>query len=276
MLWYIGSTVNNGGLAVGVNPDGSMFCYITDGDNSFVSPSGTFTFGNRHEVEILVTQFNGSGTATVKLDGVAVPGLTSIVPTDISGTPFKLVDGSTIHTVWAGGGSQIGIGTTPIVVDSTYAIDTSGSFCNALLGPCISIPYIPSGVGNASGFSVFGESFGWQALAVIPPAGDTSYIYSATPTTQESCATTGPADITAVYGLSVIANQRQDTAGGGRTTSLGVGNGSSQIYGSLYGTWPLGTTYKTNTTPFSFNPFTSVAWALADLTTLEVSAKVAS
>lgn len=280
-LYAIGSSGSSnfaGALLLQLGADGSLQCWIAGQIGTFFSsPSGTFTFGSRHEVEMIISSFSSTASVTVKLDGVAVTGLTSMA---FNLTAY-LPDGPTIHSIAFGGSNAFFTGgtvtSTPIVCDSIYAIDTTGSApCNALLGPCISIPYIPSGVGHVSGFSVFGESFGWQALAVIPPAGDTSYIYSATPTTQESCALTGPSDITAVYGLSVIANQRQDTAGGGRTTSLGIGNGSSQNYPTFFGTWPLGTSYKTNTTPISSNPFTSAPWALADLSTLEVAVKVAS
>ena len=79
--------------------------------------------------------------------------------------------------------------------------------------------------------------------------------------------------ISGVYGICVIADQRQDTSGGGRTIELGVGDGSTRQYGSA---WGLGTTYAMNTTPFSFNPITSSAWTLGDLTTLQVAARLAS
>lgn len=272
ILIAIGGPSGTGILTIGVNSDGSMFVGITSG-TFFTSASGTFTFGNRHEVEILVTEFNSSGTCTVYLDGVAIGPLTAVQPRDVGGNILALQDGGTIHTV--GIGALLGI--TPdsplTVVDSTYVFDTSGSHCNAPVGPAISVPMIPNGVGQNSQWTPNGAGAGWECISEIPPDGDTTYISDNTPGDEESTTLSPPSGISGVYAVSVISDQRQDTSGGGRTIQLGLGNGTTRSYGSA---WGLGTTYKMNTTAFSSNPFTSAAWLLADMSTLQAAAKLAS
>lgn len=271
ILYSIGGTIGSSVLLVGINPDGSMFCEITSG-TVFTSASGTFTFGNRHEVEILVTEFNGSGHVTIYLDGVAVANLTSVQPANGSSQILGLADGSTIHTVGCGGF----LGQTQsqsLVMDSTYAFDTSGSFCNAPVGPAISVIMIPNATGQNSAWTPNGAANGWQCINDIPPDGDTTYISDNTPNDEESVNLTPPSGITGVYAVSVIADQRQDTAGGGRTIQLGLGDGSTRSYGTA---WGLGTTYRMNTTSFSSNPFTSSAWVLADMAALQSAVKLAS
>ena len=275
-LMLIGSNVNTGGLAVCVSADGSMQVTVLYGSyTNYSSASGVFTFGNRHEVEIKISTFAGTNAVTVYLDGAAVAGLTAI---DVANL-LNLPDGSTIHSVLVGGSLGIvaggsGATGTPVVVDSTYANDTTGSApCNGPLGPCISIPMFTAGVGQESAWTPNGATPGWNCLHEVPPDGDTTYISDSNPGDEEACTLTAPFGISGVYGVSVISDQRQDTGGGGRTIELGVGNGTTRSYGSA---WPLGTTYKMNTTPFSTNPLTSAPWVLADLSTLQVAAKLAS
>lgn len=270
-LMHVGSSSSLNALVLAVNADGSMALYIIDGTNSFTSASGVFTFGSRHEVEIKVTEFNSSGTVTVYLDGVAVSTLTNVQPRNISGTILALNDGSTIHSVGIGGGLQGGLSSTLIVNDSFYAMDTTGSFCNAPVGPAISVPMFPDGVGQDSAWTPVGATPGWNCIHEVPPDGDATYISSATANQEEACTLSAATGISGVYGVSIIADQRQDTSGGGRTTEIGIGNGTTRSYGTA---WGLGTSYVMNTTPFSSNPFTAAAWALADLSTLQIAAKL--
>jgi hypothetical protein len=269
----IGSNGSLNALVVGVNADGSVTVYIIDGTNSFTSASGVFTFGNRHEVEIEITEFNSSGTVTVYLDGVPIGPLTGVQPRNISGTILALNDGATIHSVGIGGGFQGGLTSTPIVCDSFYAMDTTGAYCNAPVGPAISVPMFPNGVGQESAWTPVGATPGWNCIHEVPPDGDTTYISSSTVNQEEACTLSAASGISGVYGVCVISDQRQDTSGGGRTVELGIGNGTTRSYGTA---WGLGTTYVMNTTAFSSNPFTSAPWALADLSTLQVAAKLAS
>jgi len=264
----IGGT--SGLIYLQVSTDGSLqvVSVISAHQTTKSSASGVFTFGNRHEVELAISAFSNSGTVTVYLDGVAVPGLTAVSMGNLS----SMDDGSTIHSVNMGFVNNF-LQTTLIVIDSTYALDTTGSFCNAPLGPAISVPMIPNGVGQESQWTANGASLGWQCISEVPPDDDTTYISSSTPNQEETAALTTPAGISGVYGVTVLGDQRQDTSGGGRTIDLGLGNGSTRSYGSAFG---LGTTYKTNAQPFSSNPFTSAAWLLADMTALEVAAKLAS
>lgn len=266
--------IGNAGVTLRVSVDGSMQL-TTDigGSNSYSSASGTFTFGNRHEVELEISSFAASNSCTVYLDGVAVAGLTGVQLSHLTG----LNDGSTIHTVAMGGGISEG-SATAVVMDSTYVLDTSGSApCNGPLGPCISVVMIPNAPGQFSAWTPNGASLGWECISEVPPDNDTTFISSAVSGTQEACELSPPVPtITAVYGLSVISDQRQTQAGGGRTIALGVGNGSSTHSPSTYGTWGLGTVYKMNTTPLSSNPFNGLPWALVDLATLQVYAEVAS
>jgi hypothetical protein len=272
-----GSGNFNGGVILQVSNDGSMQLSVAGSfpPTGASSPSGVFTFGARHEVELKISSFAATNSCTVYLDGVAVTNLTGLQLTGLTTTP----DGSTVHSVLVGGSTATGAfsgnppSQTTIVCDSVYACDTLGSFFNAPQGPCISIPYIPSGVGNKSQWTPNGAATGWQCLENVPPD-STEYINDNTVGHEEAVALTGPADITAVYGVSVIATQRQDTGGGGRVNALGVGNGSSQNYSSAFALWALGTTYKTNTAPYGFNPITGVAWTLGDLTTVQAAVKV--
>lgn len=266
-LYSIGGTGGVTALMVLLGSDGSLQLQITD-EAPIASASGVFTFGSRHEVEVLVSEFSSGGVVTVELDGVAVAGLTAVA----TGSLAALNDGANIHTVAIGGASPAGAPTT-IVLDSAYVMDTTGSFDNAPVGPAISVPMFPNGVGNASAWTPNGASLGWECIHEVPPDGDTTYISSDTPSQQEACTLSPPASITGVYGLTVFSDQRQDTEGGGRTVELGIGNGSTQVYGSAFG---LGTTYAMQSTAFSSNPFASRAWTLADMSTLQVAANVAS
>jgi hypothetical protein len=259
-----------GGIRVQVSTDGSLQL-VTLIDGSIItksSASGVFTFGNRHEVEMVISAFSNSGTVTARLDGVAIPGLTAVGMGNLS----HMQDGSTVHSV-AMGFVNRAQQTTIIVVDSVYALDTTGSFDNAPLGPAISVPMFPNGVGQESQWTANGAGLGWQCLHEVPPDDDTTYISSNTPNQEETTTLSPPVGITGIYGVTVFGDQRQDTSGGGRTIDLGLGNGSVRFYGSAFG---LGTTYRTNATPWSSNPFTSIAWALADATGLEVAAKLAT
>jgi hypothetical protein len=154
-------------------------------------------------------------------------------------------------------------------------MDTTGSFDNAPVGVAISIPYTPLGAGNKTQWAVTGAANGYQALQNIP-ANSSEYISSNTVGQEETVTLTNlfSISLSAVYGVSVGASQEEDTPGGGRSTTLGVGNGTTQNYGTIYNDWPLGTTYAYNVTPFSSNPFTSVAWQPTDLTTLECAVKL--
>lgn len=267
-IYCIGGNGNDPSLLLQVSADGSIQIFIPGG-TVYSSPSGTLTFGNRHEIEITVSAFSTSGTVSVDLDGVAVTGLTAIAVANLA----SLNDGGTIHTVLVGGGQLGSWSATPIIVDSTYAMDTTGSFCNAAVGPAISVPMIPNAPGQESAWTPSGAALGWECISEIPPDGDTTYISSDTPTQEEACALSAPVGISGVYGVSVISDQRQDTSGGGRTIELGLGNGTTRSYGSA---WGLGTTYAMNTTPFSENPFTSSAWTLGAMTGLQVAAQLAS
>ena len=266
-LYAIGGNGANTTLMLLLGADGSLQLQITD-EAPIASASGVFTFGNRHEVEVKVSAFSTSGTVTVYLDGAAVTGLTAVATGSLAG----LADGATIHTVQVGG-CQVGGSATTIIVDSTYALDTTGSYDNAPLGPCLSAPMVPNAPGNASAWTPNGAALGWECISNIPAKGDAEYISSSTSGQQETCALSVPSYLTGVYGVNVICDQRQDSAGGGRTTELGIGNGSTESYGSA---WGLGTTYAMNSTAFSSNPFTSTGWALADLSTLQVAVKCAS
>jgi len=259
-------------LVVQVASDGSMQVGVVEG-TYYSSPSGTFTFGNRHEIELKISEFSSTASVTLYLDGVSVSGLTSLA-FNLSAMP----DGATIHSVAVGGSNAVNnMVDAPtaraIVCDSFYAFDTSGSFCNAPVGPAISVPMIPNAPGQESAWTPNGASLGWECISEIPPDGDTTYISSSTPTQEEACALSAPSGISGVYCVSVISDQRQDTSGGGRTIELGLGNGTTRSYGSA---WGLGTTYKMNTTAFSENPFTSSAWTLAAMTGLQVAADLAS
>ena len=274
-LFQIGGTNVSNVVLLALSPDGSMQLGIAAHNASFFSsPSGTFTFGNRHEVELLISSFASSNSTTVYLDGVPVAGLTAVTLIDLT----TLTDGNTIHSVLVGGGPASspagGPQSTPMVIDSTYVLDTTGDApCNAALGPAISVPMIPNAPGNSSQWTPNGASLGWECISEIPPDGDTTYISDDTLNHLETCELSPPVGITGVYAVSVIADQRQDTAGGGRTTVLGLGNGSVEFFGSA---WGLGTTYKMNTTAFSFNPFTDDPWTLGAMSTLQVAVQVAS
>ncbi len=278
-LYSIGSNLGlTAVISLVLGADGSLQIVSTSGSGNPTvlasSASGTFTFGNRHEVEFIISAFSSSGTATVNLDGVPVTNLITVAVSNLA----SLQDGATIHSVLAGCTNQevssgFAAESTPIVMDSTYAFDTSGSFCNAPVGPAISVPMIPNGVGQESSWAPNGAALGWECISEIPPDGDTTYISSDTPTQEEACALSAPVGISGVYCVSVIGDQRQDTSGGGRTIELGLGNGTTRSY---VGAWGLGTTYKMNTTPFSENPFTSSAWTLGAMTGLQVAALLAS
>lgn len=266
-LYAIGSSGGGKALNLLVGADGSMQLLITGG-SPISSASGIFTFGNRHEVELEVSSFSNSGTVSVILDGVAVTALTAVS----TGSLTQLNDGATIHTV-AVGGAGLGGTTTGILVDSIYALDTTGSFCNAPLGPCISGPLIPNGIGQESQWTANGAALGWECISEIPPDNDTTYISSNTANQEETAAVSVPSYLTGVYGITIIGDMRQDTSGGGRTIELGWGNGTSRVYGSAFG---LGTSYVANSQPFSSNGIASRAWNLSDLSSFQVAAKLAS
>lgn len=265
-----GIGTGNYSTQVGVSNDGSLQ-FFTYGQAQHSSASGVFSFGTRHEIEVKISSFAAAGVVTLYLDGVAVTGLTAI------NLPFLVnaQDGATIHTVCVGGSSYGGFAGSTQLVDSVYAMDTSGAIDNAPVGVAISIPYTPLGAGNKTQWAVTGAANGYQALQNIP-ANSSEYISSGTPGQEETVTLTNLLGITlsSVYGVCIGASQEEDTPGGGRSTTLGVGNGTTQNYGTIYNDWPLGTTYAYNATPFSENPFTATNWAPVDLATLEAAVKL--
>lgn len=142
------------------------------------------------------------------------------------------------------------------------------------LGPQIVNTTLPAGTGQFSSWAQFPVSTtsagNYTFVNVIPPNGDTAYLYTASPGAKDAYLLAplviSPSTITAVKSVSSIYQ-----TGTTRTYAIGIGNGVTQSFGGTL--TPGGTTsasYAYTSSVFITNPFTSAAWAVGDLNTLQV------
>jgi hypothetical protein len=122
-------------------------------------------------------------------------------------------------------------------------------------------------------FTPFGMGANWECVSIIPPPGDTDYVYGSVVGTTDAYALGTISGLSQLNGVMTLANARQTVAGGGRTLNVGIGNGTTQNY-----TQPqsLTTTYTMLNAVYNTNPFTASPWALGDLTTLQAAIQIAS
>jgi hypothetical protein len=168
-----------------------------------------------------------------------------------------------------------GYATETTYFDDLYLCDSSGSAHNTgPIGDKKIVIMIPNGAGNETQFSVVGESDNWQAVSQNPPLYDSAYVSSTTIGDEDTYTLSTPATaFTAVDAIAVTVLARKDDAGD-RTISAGIGNGTTQAYGTAYG---LGADYTYAQTIFDGeNPLTSAAFTPTDLTTLEAALKIES
>jgi hypothetical protein len=153
-----------------------------------------------------------------------------------------------------------------------YIRDTTGSYANTNFGNGKVILLTPNAAGRVTNFTPVGQPANWQNAAEIPPQGDSDYNYSAAVGAEDCYKLSAPGTNATVGGVQVFASARMDTVNP-RGIELGIGNGTTENFGSPYG---LTQTYAGYTSQFSNNPFTGVGWFNVDLTTLQAAVEVYS
>jgi hypothetical protein len=258
---------NNGSapiVGVGVNSVGAMQGYQNEGfdepsaafgtsANALVTP-GTWYYYEYH--------FNlSAGTLVARLNGVEVMNLT--------GLTFAATAVNQMHALAPING--------PTMIDDLYLIDPSQSPPNVwdqapsdFLGDIRVATVYVSGPGRLTEFTPTPSSdANWLAVSDAIPDDDATYVSSNTVGATDAYAVAAPA-VDTILGVQVVALMEKDSAGT-RIVELGVGNGTTEAYGS---DTSLAGTYGYTTLPFAQNPLTSAPWLAADLSELQLAVKV--
>lgn len=228
---------------------------------AYASPSGLFTFGVRHRLELQISDV-GSTNATISayLDGQLACSGTYNVQSAIGTYPatlaqFQMTGGSTS------------------TLDSFYCLDsTGGAPNNAPLLQWIVGLERPASNGTYTAWTPSSGSL-YASVNNIPAGGDALYAADQNSGDRMSANMNSAITWQTVFGVSVVTSARQENAGGGRSLAAGVLQSGSDSYGSTIG---LSTSYAVNLTEFSKNPNTSANWTVGDLAATQVVLKVAS
>jgi hypothetical protein len=246
-LFVIGQ-IGNFGQQFNVNSNGSL-SYAGLSTASGVVPIN----GMRSFIEMYLDPIQStSATCTIYVNGVQVAtGTVNALP-DVA-MPLTYIQ-------WGpyGGGTM--------TLDSFYLCDTTTAHNNNVLGPGVSLPYVPSANGHYTAWTPSSGSL-YQCVNQIPPPGDTQYAYAASGPTKMSFVMSGSSLTSVAFGTAQL-NMRQDAAG---TTTVAAGISSSSgtdSYGSAVG---LTQNYASYSTSFNINPVTATAWAVTDPTTYQLS-----
>lgn len=262
--WYLNSgSVPNTDIWGFYDNLGNTLCDIritTTGQLAFSVPGGATTYSSAGIISAktwayieadVVFSASTSGSFTLRYNGVTV------------------LTASSVNTASNGNGcSGAGPSTgTNCFYDDVYMLNST-SPNNAFFGDTKIIALMPNGNGRVNGWTRFGGSASGNYTAVneIPPDGDTSYVYTATPTTEDCYTIQSLSNVSTVVAVQLSAYARKDDTPS-RVLGLGVGNGSTESFPGS-GT-SLNTSYSYVLLPLDVNPLTTSAWAVADFTTLQ-------
>jgi len=268
-IWWA-NVGGSGGVQYNVNAAGAINVFI-HGVASATSASGLFRFGQRNYCELYIssiwignsgppnfTPWAGIVTATAWLNGIQV--------VTVSTYPNNICFDSSIFTFTD---LELNFNPAPQQVGSVYVLDNTGSYDNTQRGDNVVGFLGPSGAGHETGWTPNGAAANWQCVSDNPPDDDTTYVSSSTVGQKDMYTLASvPANIASLTGgVQIVTDVRQDAAGT-RQVTPGMSNGSSDDFTGA----PVAptTSYAIYTTPYSSNPFTSSAWALGDLASLQV------
>jgi hypothetical protein len=223
----------------------------------FSSP-GAFTFNTRQYVEFAYQYVTGTNISVVLyVNGTLVAG--NNIPASFQ---------TTGQVYWGDLNDQFG---GDIQFGTFYVNDSTTSFCNTVLGNTYMNLYLPNAEGRVDTWTPFGDSPNYNCVNNAPPLGDGQYNYTSTVNNADCYAIPAPpGTLSSIKGVVSMANIRMDVAGS-RSVAVGLGNGSTESYGSGNALTTSYTTYRQN---FSSNPFTSAAWLTTDINTLQAAVKV--
>jgi len=209
-------------------------------------------------VEAQITFSNGgTGSATIRLNGVNV-----------------LVQAS-INTAANGNGcTSVGpANNSNNFYDDIYVLNTTAPN-NTFFGDIKVFPLYPAGNGRVDGWTRQGGTGAgnWTAVNDVPPDGDASYVYTATPGTEDCYTLTAISNIQTVKAVQLSAYARKDDTPS-RVVSLGIGDGTNEFYDA--GT-SLNTTYTYILRQLDTDPVTSAAWVAANLASRQGCIKLIS
>jgi hypothetical protein len=121
-----------------------------------------------HQLEVKITIDNTYGEVLVKIDGVTLINIlgTVEVPVDTQATANSYIDGFQLNCY----GPNALMGISDIIV-----MDTTGSYCNDLLGARMVGQEPPIGAGTYSQFTPSDSISNYEAVDEIPPNDDTDY-----------------------------------------------------------------------------------------------------
>jgi hypothetical protein len=216
---------------------------------SVASAAATYQFnGIRQFVEVYVGGIGSSQTAKVQYEGTVAGTGTG---TTYSGSNFS-------NFLWL---ADANVASSP-TIDSLYMLDLTGSARNNMLGKRVVVLQISASSGQYSQFTPQGAATNWQALASIPAAGDSIYTADDNPGDQVAVGLSSPGGLSSVDFVMQRASARQEVASGGRTIALGIGNGTTIIYGA---TQNLPVNYTGLNQVWDKDPTTGVDWVLGNL-----------
>jgi hypothetical protein len=248
---------------LGISATG-QFQYGTSG-HTYSSASGLISSQAWCYLECQVTFSNTtSGSVTLRVNGQTVVTQASVT-TASSGAACSAIEIVT-------GGSYFSSGSTNYY-DDLYVLNTTAPN-NTFLGDVKILPLYPVGNGRVSGFSRFGgtTSGNYTAVNEVPPDGDASYVYTATPGTTDAYTITTLSNVTTIKAVQLSAYARKDDTPS-RVLSLGVGNGTTESFDAGSS---LNTSYTYVLRQLDTNPLTSAAWAVGDFTTLQLAQQLIS
>ena len=251
------------GIQGTLSVDGTGALKYISGSNTYASSAGSIPQQSWQRLQILITlSDSGAGVVTVNLG--------------TPGTQILHATSATTAVTTAGVGSYFlqGFGNGPVRFADMLVMDTTTAVNNAFFTTDpVAVPHMPSANGRVNNFGVFpGSDQNWQAVDEIPPDGDTSFVFSSNIGDIDAYQQPSFTGSATIYAVNALAYARIDSAGGSRTLAVGVGNGSTETFGT--GMVFASTSYLYAETPLNENPETSAPWAAADFSTLQVAIKV--
>ena len=264
-------TPSQGGLIMAIPSSGipnpalylnslGQLSWIANAVTICASSNGAFTFGQRNYIEVQY-QCNSGGTSissTIFVNGIVVA----------SGSATVAV-AATTSVVF--GDFQGLFGPSNLEVGTMYVNDSTGSFCNGPLGNTYMNLLLPDSEGRVDTWTPFGNSPNFACVNTVPPPGDATYNFTSTVNNADCYGLQAPAgNLGSITGVVSMASLRIDVAGS-RSVAVGLGNGSTESYGSGVA---MTTSYNTVRQNFSSNPFTSSAWLTTDIAALQGAVKV--
>jgi hypothetical protein len=248
---------------VAVRSDGSLIVTNTVGTDFAsgftvlaASSAGLVSAMTAFYLELQVS-FSSTGSVAIQLNSASVASASGVLTTNTAHDYAQQAGfASAASNLWYAG--------------DVYINDPTGSYNNGFEGDLHVGYLIPTANGRVHAWTPLSGT-NWSEVDDVPPDGDTSY-NSANTTGLEDCYVLGaiPNTVNQVVAVQVSAYARRD-ASGSRSVALGVGNGTSESFGSNVA---LGSSYSYAVQNFDTNPLTGEPWVATDLSAIQGAIKV--